>query len=66
MPGEPLMAAMAAYHEELAKAGVLLDANGLKPCAKGFRIRYSGEKRTVTDEPFAETKELVADTRSSR
>lgn len=60
MPGEPLMAAMAAYHEELAKAGVLLDANGLKPSAKGFRIKYSGEKRTVTDGPFTETKELVA------
>jgi hypothetical protein len=60
MPGEPLMAAMAAFHEEMAKAGILLDANGLKPSAKGFRIRYSGDKRVVTDGPFTETKELVA------
>lgn len=60
MPGEPLMAAMATFHEEMAKAGILLDANGLKPSAKGFRIRYSGDKRLVTDGPFTETKELVA------
>lgn len=60
MPGEPLMAAMASFHEEMAKAGILLDANGLKPSAKGFRIRYSGDKRLVTDGPFTETKELVA------
>ena len=60
MPGEPLMAAMAAFHEEMAKAGILLDANGLKPSANGFRIRYSGDKRVVTDGPFTETKELVA------
>ncbi len=51
---------MAQYHEELAKAGVLLDASGLQPSAKGFRVKYSGAKRTVTDGPFAETKELVA------
>ncbi len=60
MPGEPLMAAMAAFHEEMAKAGILLDANGLKPSGKGFRIRYAGNKRIVTDGPFTETKELVA------
>jgi hypothetical protein len=54
------MAAMATYHEELAKAGALLDASGLKPSSKGWRIKYSGEKRTVVDGPFAETKELVA------
>ncbi|MDQ3776447.1 MAG: YciI family protein [Pseudomonadota bacterium] len=60
MPEEKLIAAMAAYHEELAKAGVLLDASGLKPSSKGWRIEYSGGKRTVIDGPFAETKELIA------
>jgi hypothetical protein len=60
MPPEELLAAMAAYHEELQKAGVLLDGSGLQPSAKGWRIKYSGEKRTVIDGPFAETKELVA------
>jgi hypothetical protein len=51
---------MAEYHEQLAKAGVLLDGSGLQPSSKGWRIRYSGDKRTVVDGPFAETKELVA------
>ena len=60
MPSEALMAAMAAYHEELAKAGVLLDANGLQPSSKGWRIRYQSGKGTVIDGPFAETKELIA------
>jgi len=60
MPEEKLIAAMASYHEELAKAGVLLDASGLQPSAKGWRVRYSGAKRTVVDGPFAETKELIA------
>lgn len=60
MPEEKLMAEMATYHEELAKAGVLLDASGLHPSSKGWRIRYSGTKRTVIDGPFTETKELVA------
>jgi hypothetical protein len=60
MPEEKLIAAMATYHEELAKAGVLLDATGLQPSSKGFRIRYTGQKRTVIDGPFAETKELIA------
>ena len=60
MPEEKLMADMAAYHEELAKAGVLLDATGLQPSSKGARIKYSGGKRTVIDGPFAETKELIA------
>ncbi|MFM0313670.1 YciI family protein [Paraburkholderia nemoris] len=59
-PDEALMAAMGAYHEELAKAGVLLDATGLKPSSKGWRIHYSGGKRTLIDGPFAETKELIA------
>lgn len=60
MPPEELFAAMADYHEQLAKAGVLLDANGLQPTSKGWRIEYSGGKRRVIDGPFAETKELVA------
>ena len=60
LPAEPLVAAMAAYHEQLAKAGVLLDANGLQPSAKGFRLRWHGGRRTLVDGPFAESKELVA------
>jgi hypothetical protein len=48
------------YHEALAKAGVLLDGSGLQPSSKGWRIRYSGDKRTILDGPFAEAKELVA------
>ena len=60
MPEEKLIAAMATYHEELAKAGVLLDGTGLQPSSKGWRIKYKGDKRTVVDGPFAETKELIA------
>ena len=60
MPEEKLIAAMATYHEELQKAGVLLDASGLRPSSKGWRIKYAGGKRTVIDGPFAETKELIA------
>ena len=60
MPTEKLFAEMAAYHEELAQAGVLVDGSGLQASAKGWRIRYDGNKRTVVDGPFAETKELVA------
>ena len=60
MPEEKLMAEMAQYHEELAKAGMLLDGSGLQPSSKGWRIKYSGGKRTFVDGPFAETKELVA------
>ena len=59
-PPDNLFAAMADYHEQLAKAGVLLAGSGLQPSSKGWRIRYSGDKRTVVDGPFAETKELVA------
>jgi hypothetical protein len=59
-PDEKLMAAMADFHEELAKAGVLLDASGLQPSRKGWRIQYNGQKRTVIDGPFAEAKELIA------
>lgn len=60
MPPESLFTAMADYHEELQKAGVLLDASGLQPSSKGWRIRYSGSRQTITDGPFTETKELVA------
>jgi len=60
LPDEKLIAAMASYHEELAKAGALLDASGLQPSSKGWRIRYSGGKRTVVDGPYAEAKELIA------
>jgi len=51
---------MAKFNEEMAKAGVMLDGNGLQPSSKGARVRFSGDKRTVIDGPFAETKELVA------
>ncbi|MCI0506642.1 MAG: YciI family protein [Gammaproteobacteria bacterium] len=57
---ETLISEMAGYHEELAKAGMLLDASGLQPSSKGWRIKYDGAKRTFVDGPFAETKELVA------
>jgi hypothetical protein len=60
MPGEAMFAAMTDFHEQLAKAGVLLDASGLQPSAKGWRVRYDGAKRHVVDGPFAESKELVA------
>jgi len=60
MPEEKLIAAMATYHEELAKAGVLLDGTGLQPSSKGWRIKYKGDNRTVVDGPFTETKELIA------
>jgi hypothetical protein len=60
MPEEKLIAEMAKYHEELKKAGALLDASGLQASSKGWRIKYSGGKRTVVDGPFAETKELIA------
>jgi hypothetical protein len=60
MPEEKLIAAMAKFHEELAAAGMLLDASGLQPSSKGWRIKYSGDKRTLIDGPFVETKELIA------
>ena len=59
MPDEALLSAMQKYHEELVKSGVLVDASGLKPSSKGWRIRYSGDKRTFVDGPFAETKEAL-------
>lgn len=60
LPDDALANAMATYHAELAKAGVLLDASGLHPSAEGWRIRCSRGKRVVIDGPFAETKELIA------
>jgi hypothetical protein len=60
MPPESLFAEMTAYHEQLAEAGLLVDASGLHATARGWRIEYSGEQRTLVDGPFAETKELVA------
>lgn len=60
MPSTELLAAMGNFNEELAKAGVLLAGEGLHPSAKGKRVRFSGSERTVTDGPFAETKELIA------
>ena len=60
LPDEKLLAAMGKYNEELVKAGVMLAGEGLQPSSKGARIRFSGDRRTVIDGPFAETKELVA------
>jgi len=60
MPSQDMLTAMADYHEQLARAGVLLDGNGLHPSSKGWRIEYSGGKRAVIDGPFTETKELIA------
>jgi len=60
MPGEALLTAMGKFNEELAKAGIMLAGEGLKPSSAGARVRFSGSKRAVIDGPFAETKELVA------
>jgi hypothetical protein len=60
MPSEELISAMGKYNEELMKAGVLVDLSGLQASSKGFRVKFSGTKRTVIDGPFAETKELIA------
>jgi hypothetical protein len=60
MPSTELLNAMGKYNEELVKAGVMLAGEGLQPSSKGARVRFSGDKRTVIDGPFAETKELVA------
>lgn len=57
---DTLMRRMDAYHAELAKAGVLLDAAGLQPSARGWRVEYRGGRCRVVDGPFAETKELIA------
>jgi hypothetical protein len=60
LPDEKLLAAMMKFNEELMKAGVMLAGEGLQPSSKGARVKFSGSQRTVTDGPFAETKELVA------
>jgi len=60
LPSEKLLTAMGKFNEELVKAGVMLAGEGLHPSSKGARVRFSGDKRTVIDGPFAETKELVA------
>ncbi|MGO8814566.1 MAG: YciI family protein [Terriglobia bacterium] len=60
MPGPEILTEMGKYNEELAKAGVLLAADGLHPSSKGARVKFEGAKRIVTDGPFAETTELVA------
>jgi hypothetical protein len=60
LPDERLVAAMQKYNEELVKAGVMLEAEGLHPSSKGVRVKFSGDKRTVIDGPFTESKELIA------
>jgi hypothetical protein len=60
MPSHELLAAMGKYNEELVKAGIMLSGEGLQPSSKGARVRFAGDRRTVIDGPFAETKELVA------
>jgi len=60
MPSEEMLAAMGKYNEELVNAGIMKDGDGLHPSSKGARVRFSGDKRTVIDGPFTETKELVA------
>ena len=60
LPDEKLLAAMGKFNEELANAGVLVAGEGLQPSSKGARVRFNGDKRTIIDGPFAETKELVA------
>ncbi|AUX45579.1 dehydrogenase [Sorangium cellulosum] len=60
MPSEQLLIEMGKFNEELVKAGVMVAGDGLHPSSKGARVRFSGDKRTVIDGPFAETKELIA------
>ena len=60
MPSKELLEAMGTYNEELVKAGIMQAGEGLQPSSKGARVKFSGDKRIVTDGPFAETKELVA------
>ena len=60
LPSQELLTEMGKFNEELVKAGVMLEGEGLHPSSKGARVKFSGSKRTVVDGPFAETKELVA------
>ena len=60
MPTTEELAAMGAYNEELVKAGIMLDGEGLHPSSRGVRIQFSGDQRNVVDGPFTETKELIA------
>ena len=60
LPDEKILAAMLKYNEALVKAGVMLAGEGLQPSSKGARVKFSGDKRSVIDGPFAETKELIA------
>jgi hypothetical protein len=60
LPSEELLTEMTAYNEELVNAGIMLAGEGLQSSAKGRRVKFSGTSRTVTDGPFAETKELIA------
>jgi hypothetical protein len=60
MPTEKLLADMGKFNEQLVNAGIMLAGDGLKPSSKGKRVRFSGDKRTVIDGPFSETKELIA------
>jgi hypothetical protein len=60
MPSEQLLTEMGNFNEELVKAGIMLAGEGLHPSSKGRRVRFSGNKRSVVDGPFAETKELIA------
>lgn len=60
LPSERLLTEMTRYNEELVKAGVLLAGEGLQASSKGARVRFSGDKRTIVDGPFSETKELIA------
>ena len=60
MPDTAMLEAMGRFNEELVKAGVMVAGEGLQPSSKGARVRFSGDKRTVIDGPFAEAKELIA------
>ena len=60
LPGKEILAAMGKFNEAMAKAGVLLAAEGLQASSKGARVKFSGDKRIVIDGPFTETKELIA------
>ena len=60
LPEDALIERMQQYHDELARAGMLVDASGLRPTSEGWRVRYEGERASVVDGPFTETKELIA------